>query len=73
MSAYAEHRKSRSPISAAARLIEPFKPGRTGRQCQKASYHAGLDGIRALAIAAVLLYHGGVSWAGATANLKILS
>jgi peptidoglycan/LPS O-acetylase OafA/YrhL len=26
-------------------------------------HHAGLDGIRALAIAAVLLYHGGVAWA----------
>jgi len=27
-------------------------------------YFGGLDGIRALAIAAVLLYHGGVVWAG---------
>jgi peptidoglycan/LPS O-acetylase OafA/YrhL len=27
-------------------------------------YHGGLDGIRALAIVAVLLYHGGVVWAG---------
>jgi peptidoglycan/LPS O-acetylase OafA/YrhL len=27
-------------------------------------YYGGLDGIRALAIAAVLLYHGGVAWAG---------
>jgi peptidoglycan/LPS O-acetylase OafA/YrhL len=26
-------------------------------------YHGGLDGIRALAIVAVLLYHGGVVWA----------
>jgi peptidoglycan/LPS O-acetylase OafA/YrhL len=26
-------------------------------------YYAGLDGIRALAIAAVLVYHGGVAWA----------
>ncbi len=26
-------------------------------------YYGGLDGLRALAIAAVLLYHGGVSWA----------
>jgi peptidoglycan/LPS O-acetylase OafA/YrhL len=26
-------------------------------------YHGGLDGIRALAIVAVLLYHGGVAWA----------
>jgi peptidoglycan/LPS O-acetylase OafA/YrhL len=26
-------------------------------------YYAGLDGIRALAIVAVLLYHGGVAWA----------
>jgi peptidoglycan/LPS O-acetylase OafA/YrhL len=28
------------------------------------SYHRGLDGLRALAVIAVLLYHGGVSWAG---------
>jgi peptidoglycan/LPS O-acetylase OafA/YrhL len=27
-------------------------------------YHAGLDGLRALAVLGVLLYHGGVSWAG---------
>ena len=27
-------------------------------------YHAGLDGLRALAVFGVLLYHGGVSWAG---------
>ena len=27
------------------------------------SYHAGLDGVRGLAILAVLLYHGGVGWA----------
>jgi len=27
-------------------------------------YYSGLDGIRALAIIAVLLYHGGVVWAG---------
>ena len=27
-------------------------------------YYGGLDGIRALAIVAVLLYHGGVIWAG---------
>jgi peptidoglycan/LPS O-acetylase OafA/YrhL len=26
-------------------------------------YHAGLDGLRALSVAAVLLYHGGVPWA----------
>jgi len=64
MSDYVEHRKSRSPVSAAIQLIEPFKAGRTGQSRPKASYHAGLDGIRALAIAAVLLYHGGVSWAG---------
>ncbi len=27
-------------------------------------YYGGLDGLRALAVAGVLLYHGGVSWAG---------
>ena len=27
-------------------------------------YYGGLDGLRALAVVAVLLYHGGVSWAG---------
>ena len=35
----------------------------TGRPAQSA-YHAGLDGLRALAVGGVLLYHGGVSWAG---------
>ena len=33
------------------------RPARSG-------YHAGLDGLRALAVGGVLLYHGGVSWAG---------
>jgi peptidoglycan/LPS O-acetylase OafA/YrhL len=28
------------------------------------TYHPSLDGVRALAIIAVLLYHGGVAWAG---------
>ena len=28
------------------------------------SHHAGLDGLRAVAVIAVLLYHGGVSWDG---------
>ena len=28
------------------------------------SYYGGLDGLRALAVVGVLLYHGGVSWAG---------
>ncbi len=32
------------------------RPARSG-------YHAGLDGLRALAVGGVLLYHGGVSWA----------
>src|SRR5688572_28238768 len=27
-------------------------------------YQPGLDGLRALAVIAVLLYHGGVGWAG---------
>src|SRR3977135_1766294 len=34
----------------------PARPARSG-------YHAGLDGLRALAVGGVLLYHGGVSWA----------
>ena len=28
------------------------------------AYYGGLDGLRALAVVGVLLYHGGVSWAG---------
>jgi len=36
----------------------------TSAQHTGISYVGGLDGIRALAIAAVLLYHGGVVWAG---------
>jgi peptidoglycan/LPS O-acetylase OafA/YrhL len=38
-------------------------PTDTNRGPSGVGYHAGLDGIRALAIAAVLLYHGGVVWA----------
>ena len=30
----------------------------------RAAYHPGLDGLRAFSIIAVLLYHGGVAWAG---------
>ena len=52
-------------IPGAAGLLEPLEAQRGGGRSPKAAaYHAGLDGIRALAIAAVLLYHGGVSWAG---------
>jgi len=29
----------------------------------KLSHRAGLDGLRGLAVIAVLLYHGGVAWA----------
>jgi peptidoglycan/LPS O-acetylase OafA/YrhL len=37
----------------------------TGEQrSARLRYHSGLDGIRALAVTGVLLYHGGVSWAG---------
>ena len=31
---------------------------------KRSVYHPGLDGLRAVAVAAVLLYHGGVAWAG---------
>lgn len=31
---------------------------------KRSVYHPGLDGLRAAAVIAVLLYHGGVSWAG---------
>jgi hypothetical protein len=34
----------------------------SGRRIELA-HHRGLDGLRGLAVAAVLLYHGGVSWA----------
>jgi peptidoglycan/LPS O-acetylase OafA/YrhL len=33
------------------------------RPPRSSGYHAGLDGLRALAVGGVLLYHGGVSWA----------
>lgn len=39
--------------------INPNPANRSG-----IGYYGGLDGIRALAIVAVLLYHGGVVWAG---------
>jgi len=48
---------------AARRPAAPVgNPAHTGPS--KLSYHPGLDGIRALAIVAVLLFHGGMSWAG---------
>ena len=36
----------------------------TGTGQRGIAYYGGLDGLRALAIAAVLVYHGGVGWAG---------
>ncbi len=39
---------------------------RAGQNSNRAhpGYHPGLDGLRGLSIVAVLLYHGGVAWAG---------
>ncbi|HTT31377.1 MAG TPA: acyltransferase family protein [Solirubrobacteraceae bacterium] len=34
-----------------------------GRRRVELSHYAGLDGVRGIAVAAVLLYHGGVAWA----------
>src|SRR5947207_9254473 len=35
----------------------------TGGRRTDHGYYRGLDGLRGLAVAAVVLYHGGVSWA----------
>ena len=64
MSLLVRHRERGLAIPAATALVEPLEVPRGGGRSPPAAYHAGLDGIRALAIAAVLLYHGGVSWAG---------
>ena len=42
----------------------PPRRGRTtvGRDRRRAPYEAGLDGLRALAVAAVFLYHANVDW-----------
>ena len=34
-----------------------------GAEARSFRYRPGLDGVRALAVAAVILYHGDVSWA----------
>src|SRR5947209_8947707 len=57
VSSLAVSERAARPLAAAVR-----SPADTGQS--KLSYHAGLDGIRALAIIAVLLFHGGMSWAG---------
>jgi hypothetical protein len=46
-------------LAVSARPSHPA-PGLVARP----SDHAGLDGIRALSVVAVLLFHGGVPWAG---------
>src|ERR1700744_795751 len=40
------------------------RPGSRRRPHVALPHYAGLDGLRALAVVAVLLYHGGVSWSG---------
>src|ERR1700733_7988822 len=65
MSVLVRQRERGSAIPGATGLLEPLEVQRGGGESPgAAAHHAGLDGIRALAIAAVLLYHGGVSWAG---------
>ena len=44
-------------------MATPANTNRPGAGHYGIGYHSGLDGIRALAIVAVLLYHGGVAWA----------
>ena len=44
-------------------MATPANTNRPGAGHSGIGYHSGLDGIRALAIVAVLLYHGGVAWA----------
>ena len=44
-------------------MLAPTYSNRAPAARSGIGYYAGLDGIRALAIVAVLLYHGGVAWA----------
>lgn len=45
-------------------MTAPTHTSRSSGERSGIGYYAGLDGVRALAIVAVLLYHGGVVWAG---------
>ena len=56
--------KSASRLGVRAMHVPaPAKVNRASAARSGIGYYGGLDGIRALAIAAVLLYHGGVAWA----------
>src|SRR6478672_13258865 len=44
-------------------MVASANPNRHPVHGSGIGYYAGLDGIRALAIVGVLLYHGGVVWA----------
>src|ERR1700749_3150079 len=59
------------PIKALTFALRPFsyQGGMPRRESRRRPHVAlpqypGLDGLRALAVVAVLLYHGGVSWSG---------
>ena len=59
-------REGNSAIQRAFGAMNAPAPSKGSVQAAKSGigYYGGLDGIRALAIVAVLLYHGGVVWAG---------
>jgi hypothetical protein len=57
-------RRPRLPRPARPRLDGSTLPIAAGTHRTELPYQPGLDGLRGLSIIAVLLYHGGVSWAG---------
>ena len=57
-------RRPRMPRPARPGLDGSTVPIAAGTHRTELRYQPGLDGLRALSIIAVLLYHGGVSWAG---------
>ena len=42
--------------------VTPAMPWRVGRSGSPMGYLPGLDGVRAVAVIGVLLYHGDISW-----------